>query len=189
MVPPLSFSTDAPQSSSAFCSGCDAGTQCDSFRSKVFSCANAGVTLAASSSAKNVFLIDIFSPRDPGLNGPLRLLLYDIIIIASRAPTPARFKPIISRGQVLRTKVAIIGAGPAGLLLGQLLHAYGIDNVILERQTPDYVLGRIRAGLLEEGTVELLDEAGVGARAHREGLVHEGVELAFSGSRHRIDLK
>ena len=55
--------------------------------------------------------------------------------------------------QVLRTKVAIIGAGPAGLLLGQLLHGYGIDNVILERQTPDYVLGRIRAGLLEEGTV------------------------------------
>jgi len=89
----------------------------------------------------------------------------------------------------LRTKVAIIGAGPGGLLLGQLLYTFGIDNVILERQTPDYVLGRIRAGLLEEGTVKLLDEAGVGARAHREGLVHEGVELAFAGSRHRIDLK
>jgi p-hydroxybenzoate 3-monooxygenase len=89
----------------------------------------------------------------------------------------------------LRTKVAIIGAGPAGLLLGQLLHAYGIDNVILERQTPDYVLGRIRAGLLEEGTVVLLDEAGAGARAHREGLVHDGLELAFGGVRHRIDLK
>ena len=89
----------------------------------------------------------------------------------------------------MRTKVAIIGAGPAGLLLGQLLRTYGIDNVILERQTPDYVLGRIRAGLLEEGTVALLDEAGAGIRAHREGLVHEGVELAFAGSRHRIDLK
>jgi p-hydroxybenzoate 3-monooxygenase len=88
----------------------------------------------------------------------------------------------------LRTKVAIIGAGPAGLLLGQLLHAYGIDNVILERQTPDYVLGRIRAGLLEEGTVALLDEIGAGARAHREGLVHHGVELAFGGARHRIDM-
>jgi p-hydroxybenzoate 3-monooxygenase len=75
------------------------------------------------------------------------------------------------------------------LLLGQLLHTYGIDNVILERQTPDYVLGRIRAGLLEEGTVALLDEAGAGARAHREGLVHHGVELAFGGSRHRIDLQ
>jgi p-hydroxybenzoate 3-monooxygenase len=88
----------------------------------------------------------------------------------------------------LRTKVAIIGAGPAGLLLGQLLHAYGIDNVILERQTPDYVLGRIRAGLLEEGTVALLDQVGAGARAHREGLVHHGVELAFGGARHRIDM-
>jgi p-hydroxybenzoate 3-monooxygenase len=89
----------------------------------------------------------------------------------------------------LRTKVAIIGAGPAGLLLGQLLHTYGIDNVILERHTPDYVLGRIRAGLLEEGTVALLDEVGAGARAHREGLVHGGIELAFGGHRHRIDLK
>jgi p-hydroxybenzoate 3-monooxygenase len=89
----------------------------------------------------------------------------------------------------LRTKVAIIGAGPAGLLLGQLLHTYGIDSVILERQSADYVLGRIRAGLLEEGTMALLDEAGAGARAHLEGLVHEGVELAFAGHRHRIDLK
>jgi p-hydroxybenzoate 3-monooxygenase len=89
----------------------------------------------------------------------------------------------------LRTKVAIIGAGPAGLLLGQLLHRYGIDNVILERQTPDYVLGRIRAGLLEQGTVALFDEVGAGARAHREGLVHDGIELSFGGSRHRIDIK
>ncbi len=88
----------------------------------------------------------------------------------------------------MRTKVVIIGAGPAGLLLGQLLHAYGIDNVILERQTGDYVLSRIRAGLLEEGTVALLDKVGAGARAHREGLVHHGLELAFGGSRHRIDL-
>jgi p-hydroxybenzoate 3-monooxygenase len=88
----------------------------------------------------------------------------------------------------VRTQVAIIGAGPAGLLLGQLLHIYGIDNIILERQTPDYVLGRIRAGLLEEGTVSLLDEVGGGARAHREGLVHHGVEIAFAGERHRIDM-
>jgi len=70
----------------------------------------------------------------------------------------------------LRTKVAIIGAGPAGLLLGQLLHTYGVDNVVLERHTGEYVLGRIRAGLLEEGTVALLDEIGAGSRAHREGL-------------------
>jgi p-hydroxybenzoate 3-monooxygenase len=89
----------------------------------------------------------------------------------------------------LRTKVAIIGAGPAGLLLGQLLHLYGIDNVILERHTGEYVLGRIRAGLLEEGTVKLLDEVGAGSRAHAEGLVHNGIELAFGGGRHRIDMK
>ncbi|HET7889027.1 MAG TPA: 4-hydroxybenzoate 3-monooxygenase [Bradyrhizobium sp.] len=88
----------------------------------------------------------------------------------------------------MRTKVAIIGAGPAGLLLGQLLHRYGVDNVILERHTGEYVLGRIRAGLLEEGTVALLDEVGAGARLHHEGLVHKGIELAFGGERHRIDL-
>jgi p-hydroxybenzoate 3-monooxygenase len=93
------------------------------------------------------------------------------------------------REQVLRTKVAIIGAGPAGLLLGQLLHTYGVDNLILERHTGEYVLDRIRAGLLEEGTVALLDEVGAGSRAHAEGLVHEGIELAFGGRRHRVDLK
>src|SRR3954454_429526 len=97
-------------------------------------------------------------------------------------------QPAAIREQGLRTKVAIIGAGPAGLLLGQLLHGYGIDNIILERQTPNYVLGRIRAGLLEEGTVSLLDDVGAGARAHREGLVHRGVEIAFGGARHRIDM-
>jgi p-hydroxybenzoate 3-monooxygenase len=89
----------------------------------------------------------------------------------------------------LRTKVAIIGAGPAGLLLGQLLRTYGIDNIVLERHSADYVLGRIRAGLLEEGTVGLLDKVGAGVRAHREGLVHDGIELAFDGSRHRIDMR
>jgi p-hydroxybenzoate 3-monooxygenase len=89
----------------------------------------------------------------------------------------------------LRTQVAIIGSGPAGLLLGQLLHLYGIDNVILERKDRAYVLGRIRAGVLEHGTVDMLDEAGVSARLHKEGLVHGGVELSFGGQRHRIDMK
>jgi len=88
----------------------------------------------------------------------------------------------------LRTQVAIIGAGPAGLLLGHLLQRAGIDAVILERQTPDYVLGRIRAGVLEHGSVRLLESAGLGERLQREGLVHHGVELAFEGERHRIDL-
>ena len=86
-----------------------------------------------------------------------------------------------------RTAVAIIGAGPSGLLLGQLLHNAGIDNIIVERQSGEYVLGRIRAGVLEQTTADLLDEAGVGARMHAEGLVHEGTELSFGGARHRID--
>ncbi|MEY4762958.1 MAG: 4-hydroxybenzoate 3-monooxygenase [Pseudomonadota bacterium] len=88
-----------------------------------------------------------------------------------------------------RAQVAIIGAGPSGLLLGQLLHKAGIDAVILERQSGDYVLGRIRAGVLEQVTMDLLDEAGVGGRMHKEGLVHDGFELLVQGTRHRIDLK
>jgi len=87
----------------------------------------------------------------------------------------------------MRTQVAIIGAGPSGLLLGQLLSKHGIDNIVLEQRSAEYVLGRIRAGVIERGTSELLDEAGVGARMHREGLVHEGIELCFDGARHRID--
>ena len=88
----------------------------------------------------------------------------------------------------MRTQVAIIGAGPSGLLLGQLLHRAGIDAVVIERQSPDYVLGRIRAGVLEQVAVDLLDEAGVGDRMHREGLVHEGFEMLVQGRRHRIDM-
>jgi p-hydroxybenzoate 3-monooxygenase len=90
--------------------------------------------------------------------------------------------------QPRRTQVAIVGAGPSGLLLGQLLARAGIHNVVLERQSADYVLGRIRAGVLEQTTADLLDEAGVGARMHAEGLVHSGFELCFGGARHRIDL-
>jgi p-hydroxybenzoate 3-monooxygenase len=89
----------------------------------------------------------------------------------------------------MRTQVAIIGSGPSGLLLGQLLHKAGIDAVILEKHTKDYVLSRIRAGIIEQICVDLLDEAGVGERMHRQGLVHHGIEIAFKGRRHRIDFK
>jgi p-hydroxybenzoate 3-monooxygenase len=88
----------------------------------------------------------------------------------------------------MKTQVAIIGAGPSGLLLGALLHKAGIANVILEQRSGDYVLGRIRAGVLEQSTVDLLEQAGVADRLHAEGLVHGGVELCFDGARHRIDL-
>lgn len=91
--------------------------------------------------------------------------------------------------ETVRTQVLIVGAGPSGLLLGQLLHKAGIENLIVERQSGDYVLGRIRAGVLEQTTVDLLDEAGVGARMHAQGLLHGGFELAFDGQRHRIDLQ
>ncbi|CAG4883283.1 p-hydroxybenzoate hydroxylase [Georgfuchsia toluolica] len=87
----------------------------------------------------------------------------------------------------MRVQVAIIGAGPAGLILGQLLHKAGVDTIVLEAQTPEYVLGRIRAGVLEQVAVDLLDEAGVGARMHAEGLPHKGIELLIGGVRHRID--
>ncbi len=89
----------------------------------------------------------------------------------------------------MKTKVAIIGAGPSGLLLGQLLHKAGVDNVILERQSGEYVLGRIRAGVLEQGMVDLMREAGVSERMDAEGLVHDGIELVLGGRRDRIDLK
>lgn len=89
----------------------------------------------------------------------------------------------------MRTQVAIIGAGPAGLLLGQLLQVHGIANVILEKRSGEYVRNRIRAGLIEEGTVGLLDRAGVGRRLHREGLVHYGIEISFAGRCQRIDLR
>jgi len=91
--------------------------------------------------------------------------------------------------QTLRTQVGIIGAGPSGLLLGQLLANLGIENVIVERVSGDYVLGRIRAGILESGLVNLLRKAGVADRLDAEGEVHEGVEIAVNGERFRIDLK
>ena len=88
-----------------------------------------------------------------------------------------------------RTQVAIVGAGPAGLMLARLLHLAGIEPVVLEAQSRDYVEQRVRAGVLENGTVELLAEIGVGERMRREGLVHSGIELRFAGRSHRIDFE
>ena len=89
----------------------------------------------------------------------------------------------------MHVQVAIVGAGPAGLLLGALLHRHGIEALVIEQRSADYVLGRIRAGVLEQGTVDLLDEAGVGERMHAQGLVHGGFELGYRNTHHRIDLQ
>ena len=88
----------------------------------------------------------------------------------------------------MRTQVAIIGSGPSGLLLGQLLYRAGIDAVILDRVSKAHILGRIRAGVLEEGMVSMMDQAGVGDRLHRENLLHDGFDLVFDDEVHRIDL-
>ena len=88
----------------------------------------------------------------------------------------------------MRTQVAIIGAGPAGLLLAHLLQRQGIESAVIENRARDYVEHRVRAGVLEQGSVDLLNESGVGARLQREGLVHHGIELRFGGQGHRIDM-
>ena len=88
-----------------------------------------------------------------------------------------------------RVQIVIIGSGPAGLLLGQMLHNIGVETLILERQSQEYVLSRIRAGVLEQGTTELLELAGCGERMHAKGMTHLGFDLAFDGQRHRIDLQ
>jgi p-hydroxybenzoate 3-monooxygenase len=93
-----------------------------------------------------------------------------------------------SKTTTIRTQVCIIGAGPSGLLLAQLLANSGIDTVVLDRKDRAYIEGRVRAGVLEQGTVTALEEAGVADRLHREGLTHDGFELAFDGIRHRIDI-
>jgi p-hydroxybenzoate 3-monooxygenase len=88
-----------------------------------------------------------------------------------------------------RTQVGIIGAGPAGLLLSHLLHLQGIDSVVLESRDRAYIENRIRAGVLEQGSVDVLTDSGVGARMHREGLLHDGTLLRWAGQTHRIDFK
>ncbi|MGC1617366.1 MAG: 4-hydroxybenzoate 3-monooxygenase [Candidatus Acidiferrum sp.] len=89
----------------------------------------------------------------------------------------------------MRTQIGIVGAGPAGLLLSHLLHRRGIESVVLEAKSRQHVEERVRAGILEQGTVDLLNETGVGARMMRHGLVHHGIELQFEGKRHRIDFQ
>ncbi len=88
----------------------------------------------------------------------------------------------------MRTQVAIVGAGPSGLLLAHLLHLQGIESIVLEDRSREYIEGRVRAGLLEQGTVDLLTEAGLADRLHREGLVHHGIELRYDGESHRIPI-
>ena len=115
--------------------------------------------------------------------GPLRRR-HDV---RRRRPGPGR--PLRAGGMSsAHTQVAIVGAGPAGLVLAQLLHREGIDSVVLEARSREYVESRVRAGVLEHGTVELLTELGVAARLHEQGLPHHGLELQFEGARHRIDL-
>src|SRR5579862_3423279 len=89
----------------------------------------------------------------------------------------------------VKTQVGIVGAGPAGLMLGHLLHREGIDSVIIENRSRDYVIERVRAGVLEQGTVDLLLETGLGDRLRREGMRHGGIYLSFNGQRHRIDFE
>src|SRR5215216_5432226 len=88
----------------------------------------------------------------------------------------------------MRTQVAIIGAGPAGLVLSHLLHQHGIESVVLERHDRAYIERRLRAGVLEQATVDLLRASGLGERMDREGLTHHGIYLQFAGERHRIDM-
>src|SRR5271168_2246542 len=90
-------------------------------------------------------------------------------------------------GEQMRTQVGIVGAGPAGLVLSQLLHLRGIESVVVESRSREYCEERVRAGVLEQGTVDLLNEMGVGERMRKEGLIHHGVNLRFSGRTHHID--
>src|SRR5271170_7302640 len=112
---------------------------------------------------------------------------HDHDIALSRAPLLLSFISIQPRKHPMRTQVGIIGAGPARLVLSHLLHLHGVESVVLENRSRQYVQERVRAGVLEQGTVDLLKETGVGERLQREGLVHYGVNLRFARRTHRID--
>ena len=100
-----------------------------------------------------------------------------------------QFRPVaMTHILPLRTQVGIVGGGPSGLMLAHLLDLRGVDSVVLERRSAEHVIERVRAGVLEQGTVDLLDTAGLGARVRRDGMRHEGIYIAFDGTRHRIDL-
>ena len=103
-----------------------------------------------------------------------------------RPKRQCRIQPLGNK--IIRTQIVIIGSGPSGLLLGQLLATRGIETIILDRVGRNYILGRVRAGVLEQGTVGLIDAVGSSARLHAEGLPHDGFSLAFDGRDHRIDL-
>src|SRR5438067_990532 len=89
----------------------------------------------------------------------------------------------------LRTQVGIVGAGPAGLMLSHLLHLEGIESIVLEAHSRSHIEGRIRAGVLEQGTVDLMRQTGVGERMDRESLIHDGVYLSFDGNRHHLNFR
>src|ERR1700686_4250136 len=93
-----------------------------------------------------------------------------------------------TRGKTLRTQIGIVGAGPAGLLLSHLLHLQGIESVVIERRSRKYIEERGRAGVLEQGTVDLLIASGLGERLQREALIHHGIEIRFNRRGHRINL-
>lgn len=123
--------------------------------------------------------------RKPGL-GPTAWTGCNAMPVAARTMSAYR---CATRGKArMRTQVGIIGAGPAGLLLARMLQQRGIESVVLEARSRTHVEGRIRAGLLEQGSVETMTEAGVAERLHREGLVHHGLRLRFGGAEHRIAL-
>ena len=102
------------------------------------------------------------------------------------SPSPVALRQVTGRNRVPRSPSS--APDPPGLMLGHLLHLRGIDSVILESRSRDYVVERVRAGVLEQGTVDLMTSTGVGDRLRREGMRHAGVHLAFNGRRHRIDM-